>query len=54
MKKAQLKKLSLEFADFLAADVELIDSKIKEFYFSKYGCNNSTREEEILNYYLNN
>lgn len=54
MKKSTLKNLALEFSNFLGEDCTNLESRIREFYFSKYGCNNSERENELLDYYLNN
>lgn len=56
MKNQDLKKLSAEFADFLAesATPEDISNEVKAFWAAKFGVNNTERESELLSYYMNN
>lgn len=56
MKTQLLKKLSAEFSDFLAysATPENTEEEVQSFWSARYGVNNSNKEAELLNYYLNN
>jgi len=55
MKTQLLKKLSDEFSDFLSesATPENTEEEVRSFWFAKYGVNNSNKETELLNYYMN-
>lgn len=56
MKKSELKKLSKEFSEFVADANEAkdIESLMSEFWSAKFGCNNSEREADLLEYWKNN
>ena len=49
MKKTELKKLSKEFAEFLATSGRTdIESVMSEFWAAKFGVNNRESESELL------
>ena len=51
MKTKELKKLEVEFCDFIVdSTLEEAEDQISEFWFAKFGCNNTTRETELFNF----
>jgi len=53
MKTSELKKLAAQFSDFIDSDVENIETKMREFWFTTFGYNNTKRESELLEYWKN-
>jgi len=54
MENSELKKLAAQFSDFLGTDIENIESKMSEFWFATFSCNNAEREAELLIYWKEN
>jgi hypothetical protein len=54
MKTTELKKIAVQFSEFLGTDFDNIESKMSEFWFATFSCNNAEREAELLNYWKEN
>jgi hypothetical protein len=55
MKNKELKKLANQFSKFINDDFECnIESKMREFWFATFSCNNKEREIELLEYWKAN
>jgi len=51
MKAQELKKLVTEFSEFIDEDFENIEGKMREFWATRFGCNNEVRESELLDFF---
>lgn len=56
MKTQELKRLAKKFNNFFDGSEEYntVESQIRQFWFGEFGCNNSDRENELLEYWRNN
>jgi hypothetical protein len=54
MKKSELKKLSKSFMDFVIETEKEPSQAIREFWAATFGCNNESRENELLEYWKAN
>lgn len=53
MKNSELKKLAAQFSEFVGTDFDNIESKMSEFWFTTFSCNNAEREAELLLFWSN-
>lgn len=55
MKNTELKKLANEFTDFLVESGDTdIEGVMGEFWFAKFSVTNKKRQEELLEFWVNN
>lgn len=54
MKKSELKKIAKSFTNYVIENEESPAQAIRSFWAATFGCNNSDRESEVLEYWRNN